>query len=62
MRETTGDEKRRWIQRYAGRLLQHWRRGESPFGVAPEYLRQIERDLALCYEKPLMRVFVESTY
>ncbi len=62
VREQTGDEKGRWIQRYAYRLLQHWRRGSSPFGVAPEYLRQIEKELARCYDQPLMKVFVEKTY
>jgi len=60
--ERTGDEKGRWVQHYADRLLQQWRRSDSPFGVAPEYLQHIERDLSRRYDQPLMRVFIEKTY
>ena len=62
MNRQVGDDRRQWIQRHAERLLQHWRQRESPLGITPDYLRQLERDLARCYDQPLMRTFVEKTY
>ncbi|MHC4520953.1 MAG: hypothetical protein ACYTAS_20365 [Planctomycetota bacterium] len=55
------EAKRQWIQQHACRLLQHWGRRQSPFGIAPEYVRQLERDLLRCYDQPLMRSFIENT-
>ena len=61
MKNRAGDTKDQWVHRHADRLLQHWRRRPGPFSIAPEYIRQLERDLAHFYEQPLMRSFIEST-
>jgi hypothetical protein len=57
-----GDDRAQWIRRHADRLLHHWRCGPSPFEIAPDYRRQLERDLAGCYDQPLLRTFVERSY
>jgi hypothetical protein len=62
MKNEAGDTKDQWIQLHAQRLLQHWFRRQSPFSIAPEYVRQLERDLAEFYEQPLMKMFIENTY
>ena len=62
MKNEAGDTKDQWIQQHAQRLLQHWFRRQSPFSIDPEYVRQVERDLAEFYEQPLMKLFIENTY
>jgi len=62
MKNEAGDTKGQWIQHHARRLLQCWLRRQSPFSIAPEYIRRVERDLAEFYEQPLMRMFIENTY
>lgn len=61
MKGKADDTKDRWIRRHAERLWRRWYRGQAPFRVAPEYVRQLERDLERFYEHPLMRSFVENT-
>jgi hypothetical protein len=56
------DRKEQWVQRHADQILRLWRRWQTPLGVAPDYARQLEKDLAEFYEQPLIRTFIESTY
>jgi hypothetical protein len=62
MNYRAADERRLWIRQYADRALEHWRRWASPFGVAPDYVRHLEKDLARCYDQPLVKGFIERTY
>jgi hypothetical protein len=61
MKSEAGDTKQQWVHGHAERSLQRWRRRQSPFRVAPEYIRQLERDLTRFYDQPLMRSFIENT-
>ena len=61
MESEADDTKQQWVHGHAGRLLQLWRRRQSPFSIAPEYIRQLERDLTHFYDQPLMRSFIENT-
>jgi hypothetical protein len=61
MGSEAGDAKQRWVQGHTERLLQRWVGRPSPFSIAPEYARQIERDMVRFYEQPLMKAFIEST-
>ncbi|MHC4461865.1 MAG: hypothetical protein ACYS30_10595 [Planctomycetota bacterium] len=54
--------KETWIEHYAGRMLKLWLQWQTPLGVSCDYVRQLEKDLANFYEKPLKRVFIETTY
>ena len=56
-----GDCKQQWVCEQAQRLLQNWRKQQSPFGIGPEFIRQLERDLAQFYEQPLIRTFIENS-
>ena len=51
-----------WLRLYAGRVLRTWLRQQAPLGLARSYLDQIKRDLADCYDEPLKRTFIETTY
>ena len=57
-----GDRKEQWVQRHAEQILRLWHRWQTPLGVAPDYAKQLEKDLAELYEQPLLRTFIESTY
>ena len=61
MNEEVRDAKQQWTHKHAERLLQHWLRRKGPVSVAPEYVRQLERDLSDLYEQPLTRAFIENT-
>ena len=54
--------KRKWLQKYSRRLLRLWRQRQTPLGVPPVYIGQIEKDLARFYDDPLKRTFIETTY
>ena len=54
--------KRKWLRKYSRRLLRLWRQRQTPLGVAPVYIGQIEKDLARFYDDPLKRRFIETTY
>jgi hypothetical protein len=62
MEKEASNHKQQWVRGHAKRLLQHWLRRRTPFGIAPEYIRQLERDLSRSYEQPLLRAFFENTY
>ncbi len=51
-----------WIQRHAAEMLEHWLRWGTPLGIAPGYIAKIRRDLARCYDQPLLKTFIERTY
>ncbi len=54
--------KQEWIRLHAGHMLQYWLKWGTPLGVAPSYVAKLERDLARCYDQPLLRSFIERTY
>jgi hypothetical protein len=54
--------RRKWLQKYSRRLLRLWRQRQTPLGIAPVYIGQIEKDLARFYDDPLKRMFIETTY
>jgi hypothetical protein len=54
--------KEQWIQRHTDHMLRLWLRWQTPLGVASDYARQLEKDLARFYEQPLTRMFIESTF
>ena len=54
--------KRKWLRKYSRRLLRIWLQRQTPLGVTPVYIGQIEKDLARFYDDPLKRRFVETTY
>jgi hypothetical protein len=54
--------KRKWLEKYSRRLLRLWRQRQTPLGVTPVYIGQIEKDLARFYDDPLKRRFIETTY
>jgi len=54
--------KEQWIQEHADHMLRLWLRWQTPLGVASDYARQLEKDLARFYDQPLTRTFIESTY
>ena len=62
MQRQVGQDRTQWIQWHADRLLQRWRQADSPFDITSDYRRQLERDLAGCYDEPLVRMFIERTY
>jgi hypothetical protein len=55
-------EKQEWVRLHAGHMHQCWLRWQTPLGVAPSYVAKLERDLARCYDQPLLRSFIERTY
>lgn len=57
-----GERKEQWVRRHAEQILRLWHKWQTPLGVAPDYVRQVEKDLAELYEQPLLRTFIESTY
>jgi len=61
MKSDVGDCKQQWVSEQAQRLLQNWRKQQSPFGIGPEFIRQLERDLAQFYDQPLIRNFIENS-
>lgn len=54
--------KQEWVQQHAHHMLQHWLKWGSPLGIAPSYVAKLERDLAKCYDQPLLKAFIERTY
>ena len=54
--------KKKWLRKYSRRLLRHWLQRQTPLGVSPVYIGQIEKDLARFYDDPLKRMFIETTY
>ena len=54
--------KKKWLQKYSHRLLRLWLQQQTPLGVTPMYIGQIEEDLAKFYDEPLKRMFIETTY
>jgi hypothetical protein len=54
--------KQQWVRRHATQMLQCWLRWQTPLGIAPGYVAKLERDLARCYDQPLLRTFIERTY
>lgn len=55
-------KKRKWLQKYSYRLLDHWLQWQTPLGVANAYTKKIRDDLVEFYEDPLKRMFIEATY
>ena len=53
-----------WLEHYADLVYRLWLQQEIHLGIgiAPDYTRQIEADLAAFYEHPLKRKFIETTY
>ena len=51
-----------WTEKYAGKILKQFCRWRTPLGVASIYADKLKRDLALFYEDPLKRMFIEATY
>jgi len=60
--ETAQLARKQWIQHYADRVYELWLQQEARFDMTPDYLQQIETDLAALYEHPLKRTFIEATY
>jgi hypothetical protein len=60
MRNEAVDAKQEWAHEHVARLLQYWRKCNTSLSIAPEYLTQIERDLARYYEHSHMRTFIEN--
>jgi len=54
--------KEKWIQHYANHIFKLWMQWQTSLGVSCEYLEQLKSDLAIFYEKPLKRKFIETTY
>ena len=51
-----------WTREYAGRILKHFTRWQTPLGVAPAYIGRLREDLTSFYDDPLKRMFIEATY
>jgi hypothetical protein len=51
-----------WIRRYSQRILRVWAERATSLGVARDYVDHIASELALLYDDPLKRAFVEATY
>ncbi|MBN1125911.1 MAG: hypothetical protein JXA82_12960 [Sedimentisphaerales bacterium] len=54
--------KQEWVKRYANQALDAWRSRESALDISDEYLQQLEADLDIQYENPLIREFIESLW
>jgi hypothetical protein len=54
--------KNKWLQKYSCHLLRLWLQWQTPLGIAGAYSEQIKEDLAIFYEDPLKRMFIEATY
>jgi hypothetical protein len=54
--------RKKWLRKYSRRLLRLWLQRQTPLGVTPVYIGQIEEDLAKFYDEPLKRMFIETTY
>lgn len=54
--------KQEWVEQHANLMLQCWLKWRTPLGIAPSYVAKLERDLARCYDQPLLRTFIERTY
>ena len=55
-------DKKRWLQEYSNRLLKLWLQWQTTLGVTSTYAEKIKEDLAVFYEDPLKRMFIEATY
>ncbi|MBN1817585.1 MAG: hypothetical protein JW828_09495 [Sedimentisphaerales bacterium] len=56
------DIKQEWIRRYASRALDAWRSRDCALEISEEYLLQLEDDLNVYYDDPLIRDFIESLW
>ena len=54
--------RQQWVEEYARRILRLWLQWETQMPVACAYLEQVKADLAVFYENPLKRTFIERTY
>jgi hypothetical protein len=57
-----GISKEEWLQKYASRILVVWLQWQTPLGIAGNYTNKIKEDLAMFYNDPLKRMFIETTY
>jgi hypothetical protein len=61
--ETESDiAKKKWVKEYSRRLLRLWLHRHPPLSVARTYVEHIKECLGDCYEDPLKKVFIETTY
>ena len=56
------NDRDRWIQEYAVRILIRFRQWHKPLGAANASLVRLKQDLAALYDDPLKRLLVEATY
>ena len=55
-------DRKRWLQEYSHRLLKLWLQWQTTLGITCTYAEKIKEDLAVFYEDPLKRMFIEATY
>jgi hypothetical protein len=60
MRNEAANAKQEWVHEQVARLLQYWYKCNNSLSITPEYVTQIERDLARYYEPSHMRAFIEN--
>ena len=56
------NDRDRWIQKYAVRILIRFRKWHTPIDAANTCLVRLKQDLATLYDDPVKRLLVEATY
>ncbi|AQT69509.1 hypothetical protein STSP2_02700 [Anaerohalosphaera lusitana] len=51
-----------WIDKHARSILMLWAGMQSPLDVDPNYLQHIKEELESCFEDPLKRSLIETSY
>jgi hypothetical protein len=54
--------KEAWIDKYTRRILQVWRKLQSPLGIDNQYSQQVKNQLDEYFDDPLKRGLIEMTY
>ncbi len=55
--------KENWVAVYADRILEMWRKRQSPLGrVSEQYIEKLREDLPEDFDDPVKRELIETTY
>ena len=54
--------KKQWVEKYAKRIMNYWRKLDSAFDIDNNFSRHISQDLEQAFDDPLRRQLIEASY